>query len=255
MSYADVRPDPLLLGVSQVVWRLPGRAATKMAEFAHTEAGSGLDMLEATELTTRPDMRRKYFIHALDELRHSRMFRQRASALSQRHSRTRAVLEDSGYIATHGIRGADPLFTELGEVDFLAFVWLAERRGAQQFGVYCRLMAGDPLSQAMFAEIERDEKFHIAYSRHELDQLVRRGQGADVRRAVWRIRGRRAWQAWLRLSRVIGDTVAGLWLTVLYLVVMAPFALIARLSERSLGGLCAVESDPRPLPQRAVEQV
>ena len=65
------------LALSWVIWRLwPGRAATKMAEFSHTEAGSGLDMLAATEETVRPELRARYFRHALDELEHARLFRE-----------------------------------------------------------------------------------------------------------------------------------------------------------------------------------
>ncbi|MCB9779638.1 MAG: ferritin-like domain-containing protein [Alphaproteobacteria bacterium] len=255
MRFADIRPGPVLVGVSHIVWRLPGRPATKMAEFAHTELGSGHDMLEACELTPRPEMRPLYFLHALDELRHSRMFRERARALAIERSRTQAVLDDSGYLHSHGIRGSDPLFTELGELDFLAFVWLHEQRGAAQFGIYAGLMDEDPASREMFARIEKDERFHIAYSRKELERLAAQGQASAVSAAVWRIRWRRFKQGWLRFSRLIGDTMAKLWLTVIYVVGITPFALIAKLTEREQGGLVPAEVDDRPAAQRALEQL
>ncbi len=244
---------PLWL-LSWVVWRLvPGRAATKMAEFSHTEAGSGQDMLAAAEETPRPEMRARYFRHALDELRHARLFRERATALaraSRTPGRAQAVLDDAGYIAAHGIRGTESLFRKLGELEFLAFVWVAEKRGAEQFEVYAGLLRDDAATAAMFDEIARDERFHIAYSRAELDRYGQRGQEAAVRAAVFRVRTRRAWEAWLRFSHDLGATMAGFWLGLLYVVVIGPFSLAARLSERRATGIVA-PSPRAPAAERA----
>ena len=151
-----------------------------MAGFSHTEAGSGLDMLAAAEETPRRDMRAKYFRHALDELKHARMFKHRALVLAgDGKNRTRAMLEDSNFIREHGINQADSLFSQLGEMEFLAFVWIAEQRGAQQFDVYADLMKDDADTREMFAEIADDERFHIAYSRAELDRYESAGDTAD----------------------------------------------------------------------------
>ena len=68
--------------VSSFIWRLPGKTSLKLAGFSHTEQGSGLDMLAATEETTRREMRARYFRHALDELKHAGMFKRRAAALA-----------------------------------------------------------------------------------------------------------------------------------------------------------------------------
>ena len=104
--------DWLLWAISSVVWRIPGRDSAKMAGFSHTEAGSGLDMLAATEETERRDMRAKYFRHALDELKHARLFRDRALALaSAKKNRTRAVLDDANFIRDHGINQSESLFS------------------------------------------------------------------------------------------------------------------------------------------------
>jgi hypothetical protein len=60
MSTALAAPSLSLRAISYIVWRLvPGRGPTKMAEFSHTEAGSGLDMLAAVEETPRRDLRRR----------------------------------------------------------------------------------------------------------------------------------------------------------------------------------------------------
>lgn len=237
------RRNWVLWGISSLIWRIPGRGATKMAEFSHTEAGSGLDMLSAVEETPRRDMRARYFRHALDELKHAGLFRTRASELAQgASSRTKAVLDDAAYIKEHGINETESLFSQLGELEFLAFVWIAERRGAQQFDVYADLMREDEASQEMFKEIAHDERFHISYSRAELDRYESQGQGTEVKKAVSRVRRRRFLQAWLRFSYVLGDTVSKLWLGLIYFFILGPSSIMAKLSERQTPGF----AEPRP---------
>jgi hypothetical protein len=238
-------PSPLFRLISWMVFHLPGRDALKMAEFSHVELGSGMDMLAATADQKDPLLRRKYYIHAMEELKHSRLFRERARALSARTGRgdrVQAVLDDSGFIGEHGIRDAVPLHRRHDELQFLAFVWLHERAGATQFEVYSRLMADDTDSRAMFEEIARDERFHIAYSRTELERRAAAGQLAAVRWAVLQVRARDLWQAWGRKTHAFGVMMSGFWLGVLYFLVASPFGLIARWKERLSGGLQPVSA-------------
>ncbi len=231
------RRDWLLWAISNVVWRIPGRAALKMAGFSHTEAGSGLDMLAAVEETPRREMRARYFRHALDELKHSGMFRTRALALADKpRSRAQAMLDDSSFIREHGINEADSLFSQFSEVEFLALVWIAERRGAQQFDVYADLMKEDQITQDMFSEIADDERFHIAYSRAELDRYIAAGHSQEVQKAVAKIRRQRWLEAWLRFSVVLGDFMSKIWLGILYFTVIGPSAIMAHLSEKKTSG-------------------
>lgn len=242
MSAAIPLADRPLWALSWLIWRvLPGRASTKMAGFSHTEQGSGLDMLVAAEHTQRRELRRKYYRHALDELRHSRMFAQRSRLLATSWSRADAVLQDAGFIQAQGINETQTLFEKLDEIEFLAFVWVHESQGARQFALYADLLSDDPDTSVMFDEIARDERFHIAYSRAELDRYAEKGQRAAVRNAVWRVRGRRVWQGWLRFSHDLGAFMSGLWLGVLYVFFLGPFSIIARLTERQPGGLQAAE--------------
>ena len=135
--------------VSWLTWRLrPDRPAMKMAEFSHVEAGSGLDMLAAVEETPRRDMRLRYFIHALDELRHSGMFRERARLLATGENRTQAVLDDASFISAQGINTHESLFSRLGEVEFLAFVYVHETEGERRVGFAIALL---PREGAAFA--------------------------------------------------------------------------------------------------------
>jgi hypothetical protein len=223
--------------VSWVVWKIPARRAGKLAEFSHTEEGSSLDMLAAAESErVRPQLRRKFFLHALDEHRHSRWFAQRATDLSPRHGQPHKILEDVSYIRDHGIRGDQSLYDQLGEIEFLTFVWLQERQAGRQFGVYVRVLKDDPTTAEMFEAVREDERFHTNYSRLELDRLANAGQQAAVRRAVRRVRLRGYAQTWLRLARSLGELMAWLWLFLLFCL-LAPFALAARYFEPVKAGL------------------
>ncbi len=116
--------------VSWLVWKIPVPPADEdVAGFSHTEAGSSLDMMDAAEEAPTPDLRKKYFRHALDEFRscpavHQR--RKRAMALSQ-GTRTAEVLDDAEYASSHGIRGETSLYSRLGETEFLYGLRLAAR--------------------------------------------------------------------------------------------------------------------------------
>lgn len=242
MSDAIPLSDRPLWALSWLIWRVvPGRASTKMAGFSHTEQGSGLDMLGAVEHTERREMRRKYYRHALDELRHSRMFAERSRILATTWSRADAVLQDSGFIQAQGINEKQTLFEKFDEIEFLAFVWVHELQGARQFALYADLLSDDDETAVMFDEIARDERFHIAYSKAELDRYADKGQRSAVRNAVWRVRGRRVWQGWLRFSHDLGAFMSGLWLSILYIFFLGPFSIIARLTERESGGLQPIE--------------
>lgn len=253
MSEAIPLADRPLWALSWLIWRvLPGRASTKMAGFSHTEQGSGLDMLAAVHQTPRRDLRRKYYRHALDELKHSAMFAKRARALATSWSRADAVLQDSGFIQSQGINDKETLFEKYDEIEFLAFVWVHEKQGARQFALYADLLSDDADTSVMFEEIARDERFHIAYSRQELDRYADKGEASAVRSAVWRVQWRRLWQGWLRFSHNLGAVVSGFWLSIMYLLFFGPFSVIARLTERATGGLQPVEQD-RDAVSRAAE--
>ena len=231
----EVSATPLWL-LSWVTLRLrPGRSAVKMAEFSHTEQGSGLDMLAAVEETPRREMRARYFQHALDELKHNRLFSERATALDPDPDRTRAVLSDSGYITSQGINSRHSLFSTMDEVEFLAFVWVHECHGERHFALYAELLKQDADARAMFQEIAKDENFHVTYSRAELDRYAAEQPNA-VRWAVFKVRCRRKWQWWLRRTREFGEFMSRLWMSLFYVLIVGPFSLVARASEKPREG-------------------
>lgn len=221
-----------------------------MTAFSQAERGSAYDVIAALEQTARRELRRTYLFHALDESRHARIFRQRVQALG-RQDRAEAALVDAGSLRATGIIGEAPLFEQMGELEFLAFVYVVESLALEQFQVYCDHGMPDPDTIAALRAIADDEKFHISYSRRELDKYRAAGRGAEVRAALFRVRARRIWQAWLRLSRRLGDAVSTLWLWALYLVCVAPFRPMARVER---GGWRTRQADPRPVAEFARAQ-
>src|ERR1700674_2080034 len=224
---------------SWVVWKIPARRAAKLAEFSHTEEGSSLDMMAAAEgENVRPNLRRKFFIHALDEHKHARWFADRATALTTASKPARRILEDVNYIRDHGIRGDKSLYEQMGVVEFLACVWLQGRQAGRQFGVYVNLLKDDPVTAEIFQQVRDDERFHTNYSRLELDRMAKAGDQAKVRRAVWNVKFRGLRQSWLRLARGLGELMAGIWLLLLY-IILTPFGVAARWFDRDTTGFVA----------------
>jgi len=213
--------------VSEVSWRLPGWPAKLLTGFSQAERGSCIDMLAAVEETERRELRLKYFRHAMDESRHAGVFQGRARAQGGQ-SRVQAVTADAGYLARHGIVGGESLFSRLGEEGFLAFVHVAEADAVEQFHVYLDRSLPDPETREALGVILKDERFHVAYSRAALEA---RTDPAELARAFRRARLDRVRQAWLRGSRRVGHTVTTVWLVLLYAVMVAPFALVARLES------------------------
>ncbi len=212
--------------VSEVVWRHPRRPAQLLAEFSQAERGSCYDMLAAAELTTRRDLRRKYLEHALDEARHARIFRRRALALGI--DKEYAALLDVGHISEQGIVGGETLFERLGEMDFLAFVHIAEKRALEQFGVYQERKLPDPETQMVLDFISKDEVFHMTYSLAALDLYKELGMTKELNRALRQVGTRRFKEGWLRGARKIGTVVSRFWLGVMYFSLVAPFRLLSK---------------------------
>ncbi len=228
--------------LGHVVWRLPWGPKRMLSAFSRAERGSYYDMLAAAELTERGELRRKYLEHALQEGTHEGIFLGLVRALGA-VDRTEAVVADAAFLRDHGIVGSESLFATLGERDFLAFVHVAEADAVEQF--HCYLDAGvlSAEAEAALHRILKDEVFHVTYSRQALELYRQRGEGAAVDKAMRKVRWNRLKEAWLRGSRHLGSVVGQLWLTVLYVLAVAPFAVFARLER---GGWSAPRIDARP---------
>ncbi len=211
----------MLKALAPLIWRSADKVASKLEGFASTEAGSALDMLKAAELTEDPTLRYLFFRHAMDEARHARMFREAARGLCP-EARTAA----SEYNLIHARR--QNLFARMPLTEFIAFVFLAERRGELQFRALQAHFRGQTALESLFARIGKDEQFHVAYSHKLLKTWRKEGRSLEVTRALWKVRGVRAWEAWRRSGRILGDVTSRLLLGALYVLVLPVFALLSR---------------------------
>src|SRR4051812_50216673 len=75
--------DRMLRPVHQWVWGDFDRRVRKLIAFGEVEGDGGRDILRASEVTPDPLLRRLYLAHAIDELHHADLFRERGAALLQ----------------------------------------------------------------------------------------------------------------------------------------------------------------------------
>jgi hypothetical protein len=225
-----VRPtgfDRMLAPLHRWIWRNRERRVHKLMRFGETETDGGRDILRASEVTSDPLLRRLYLVHAIDELRHGAMFRQRAAALLPAlRSSTSAFHTDWLSPGGHGL---DDLDVD-GDSDhsMLAFLHLSEKAAASRFTVYRDVLKDDPPTRAVFDEILHDETFHMNYTLTQLARISPR----DHRRHIWRARLSRLWKAYLRVASALAGVIGTLLMTLQYFVLLPPFAWLARRAAR-----------------------
>jgi rubrerythrin len=219
--------DGLLRPVHQWVWGDFDRRVRKLLAFADVETDGGRDILRAAELTPDPLLRRLYLEHAIDELHHGDLFRERGAALLRLRT-TRSSTRFNGNPLPGG-HGLDDLRIE-GEPDnrLLAFLHVAEKAAAGRFTIYRQLVDDDPETRAIFEEILRDEVFHMNYTYTQLARISPRAH----RWQIWRARGSRLWKRYLRVAAVIAAFFGTVVISLLYFVVLPPFAWLARRAQR-----------------------
>jgi hypothetical protein len=217
--------NQLMRPIHRWVWSDSDRRLRKLLAFAQVETEGGRDILRAAELTPDPLLRRLYLEHAIDELHHGDLFRGRGAALWRARPVVGRVLLDGNPLP--GGHGLDDLRID-GEPDhrLLAFLHVAEKAAAGRFTIYRGLVDDDPQTRAIFEEILRDEVFHMNYT---YTQIARVSPHA-YRRHVWYARAKRLWNRYLRLAAVAAGLISRLMLTVMYFVVLPPFAWAARRS-------------------------
>jgi hypothetical protein len=221
------RVDRLLRPVHRWVWGDFDRRVRKLMAFAQVEGDGGRDILRAAELTPDPLLRRLYLEHAIDELRHADLFRERGAALLKlRSTRSKALFNTSPLPGGHGL---DDLSIQ-GEPDYrlLAFLHVAEKAAAGRFAIYRDVVDDDPSTRAIFEEILRDEVFHMSYTYTQLARVLPKA----YRRQVWQARASRLWKRYLRVTAAVAGVIGAAILTMMYFVVLAPFAWLARRAQR-----------------------
>lgn len=200
----------------------------KLIRFGETETDGGRDILRAAEITSDPLLRRLYLVHAIDELRHGILFRQRAVSLLPALPLSSKPKFRTDWMAPGG-HGLDDLDVDGASDDaMLAFLHLSEKAAASRFTVYRDVLKHDPPTCAVFDEILHDETFHMNYT---LVQLARVSP-TDHKRRLWRARLSRLWKAYLRVATAIAGVLGGVLLTIQYFVVLPPFAWLAKRAAR-----------------------
>lgn len=217
----------LMRPLHQWVWTDHERRIRKLLAFAKIETDGGRDIVRAAELTPDPLLRRLYLEHAIDELHHGDLFRERGAALLRGRQTDGHVLFNGNPLP--GGHGLDDLSID-GEPDhrLLAFLHVAEKAAAGRFAIYREMVDDDPHTRAIFEEILRDEVFHMNYTH---TQLIRISPQAH-RRHVWRARGKRLWNRYLRVAATAAGLIGSALLTTMYFVVLPPFAYLAKRGER-----------------------
>jgi hypothetical protein len=235
--------DRLLRPVHRWVWGDFDRRVRKLLAFAEVETDGGRDILRAAELTPDPLLRRLYLEHAIDELRHGDLFRERGAALLSARP-PRAVLFNGTPLP--GGHGLDDLRID-GEPDhrLLAFLHIAEKSAAGRFTIYREVVDDDPATRAIFEAVLRDEVFHMNYTYTQLARLL----PASYKRQVWRARATRLWNRYLRLAAGIAGVIGGTLLVLQYFVLLPPFAWLAKRAERrEPDGWAPISGDRRDAP-------
>jgi hypothetical protein len=242
--------DRLLRPLHKWVWSDHDRRVRKLLIFGDVETDGGRDILRASEVTPDPLLRRLYLEHAIDELHHGVLFRERGEALLRQRS-----LREGGFFSGNplpGGHGLDDLVVEdQGDPRLLAFLHIAEKTAAGRFEIYKDCVDDDPATRAIFEEVLRDEVFHMNYSYQQLGRVAPELQ----RRHVWSARGRRLWNRYLRVAAVIAGLIGNTLLIAMYFVLVPPFAWAARRAERrETPGWRAIPPD-RPAPPTSLYSV
>jgi rubrerythrin len=219
--------DRLMRPIHQWVWADNDRRVRKLLTFADVETDGGRDILRAAEVTPDPLLRRLYLEHAIDELHHGDLFRERGAALFRSRRNVRRVLLSGNPLP--GGHGLDDLRID-GQPDhtLLAFLHVAEKSAAGRFTIYRQLVDDDPPTRAIFEEILRDEVFHMNYTYKQLTRVA----PDRYRRHVWHARAKRLWNRYLRVAAALAAVIGNLVLTVMYFVLLPPFAWLAKRSTR-----------------------
>src|SRR3954470_23345240 len=186
--------DRLLRPLHKRGWSDHDRRVRKLLIFGAVETDGGRALLRPSGGTPAPLLRRLYLEHAIDELHHGVLFRERGAALLRIRSARSATLFNGNPLP--GGHGLDDLRIE-GVPDYrlLAFLHVAEKAAAGRFTIYRECVDDDPSTRAIFEQILRDEVFHMNYTYTQLARVSPR----SFRWQVWRARTSRLWKRYLRV--------------------------------------------------------
>lgn len=232
---------PLMLKLRpRRVWSDPYRKYRTLLSFSETEEDGGKDLVRAGRRVSDLDLRKHLERHASDEVRHADLFRRRAAEVASEHNIPIGGTDggsDKRYdlagarkgvdVDAHGFMNAG-LIDELGELEYVAMVHVAECKAAELFAVYRDLNAHDAATRDVFEEILRDEKYHVAYTKTFLDKWRRQGRGAEIDKALKKAKSSRLMGAWRALGLRSASGFAHAVLFVFYWTLLLPFGLFSK---------------------------
>jgi hypothetical protein len=222
--HRSTRVDRLMRPVHRWVWSDFNWRVRKLLAFSDVESDGGRDIIRAAEVTPDPLLRRLYLEHAIDELHHGVLFRERGSALLRDRART-AALDASEKWRPSGGHGLDDLCIQTeSDESLLAFLHLSEKAAAGRFAIYRDVVDDDPSTRAVFEEILHDEVFHMNYT---YTQLARISPGS-YRQRLWRARATRLWKRYVRVAAAVAGVMGTTLLMLQYFILLPPFAWLAK---------------------------
>lgn len=219
--------DRMLRPIHRWIWSDHDRRVRKLLAFGEVETDGGRDILRAAEVTPDPLLRRLYLEHAIDELHHGVLFRERGGALLRARSiEGRTLFDGTPLPGGHGLD--DLCVVDEPDDRLLAFLHVAEKAAAGRFAIYREIVDDDPSTRAIFDEVLRDEVFHMNYTYTQLTRIAPK----HYRRRVWWARASRLWKRYLRVAAGIAAVFGATILTVMYFILLPPFAWLAKRSGR-----------------------
>ena len=218
--------DRILRPVHRWIWSDRERRGRKLLAFADVETGGGRDIVRAAEVTPDPLLRRLYLEHAIDELHHGVLFRERGAALFRAQRSAAGKRASTPLPGGHGLE--DLAITNEADERLLAFLHVAEKAAAGRFTIYREIVDDDPETRAIFEQILRDEVFHMNYTYTQLARV----SPHSYRRQIWMARASRLWKRYLRVAGALASAIGSMLLLLQYFLVVPAFALMARRSAR-----------------------
>jgi hypothetical protein len=219
------------------VWSDPYRVQRSLLSFSETEEDSGKDLVRASQRVADAELRAHFVRHSADELRHAELFRARAAEVAAEHGLPAGTPTERPFelhrarpgveLNAHGFFSAG-LIDELGELEYVAMLHVAEARAAALFAALRYAIPADHRTRAVFDEILRDEKYHVAYTGRFLERWRAEGRGREVDAALRAAAGERLLGGWRRFGARSASRTSSAVLSLSYWTIAAPFGLVAR---------------------------
>jgi rubrerythrin len=241
---------------NRAVWADPVRKLRTLEAFARTEADGGKDIAAAARRVTDPELRQHLLRHAEDEVRHADLFHRRAAELREAGGTTLVATEDANAydlsrgrpaseVDAHGFFNVG-LIDDMGDVAYVAMLNIAEKNAASLFTMHRDLLWDDAETRAIFEDILKDEKYHVAYTGTILEKWKKDGRVAEVKAAMTTAKGSRILGAMKRAGIRMGAHFGRTLMLVLYYTLLAPIGFLASRGRSPAGwqDVDAPASDP-----------